>query len=249
MSKNMEFLKSNRLNTNTMLVVPADNTGTQDYLLDRNPRIPFTSVGFESNSSLILSIVFPGPTVLSHVLLQNHNLKQFRAFYDSVTANALFTVTQNSATSTYHEFNSITVNTLQIQLDQAVTAATEKSERRLAFAVNPASANYKPVKKRTRIRHEMPDGGVKMLQISDKFRTSIEFSFITETFRGSLESVYDEGFAVVFVPFGTTTGWGGNGMGEAYEVLWTNDWNFAHGTNDKTQGFNGSLLLEETPSA
>lgn len=252
----MEFLTANRVNTTSALVVPSGNTGTQAYLFDRNRELGFSSVGYESNSSLVVTVSFSSSEVLSHVLLQNHNLKQFRVFYDGVTANSWANVTTNSQTSTYIEFSSTTVSSVTIQMDVAMTTNTEKfigelymGERVLSFVVNPPAQGYQPTQKKKRIRHEMPDGGVKLLQISQKFNTSIRLEYITETFKAGLKSVYDAGLPNYFVPFPTTSAWGAQSMGEAYEVLWTSDWDFTFRTNDKQQGYGGAIVLEETPSA
>lgn len=252
----MEFLKANKLNTTTMLVMQASNTGTAAYLLDRNRGQKFSSVDYNSTTASVISIVFDSPTVLSHVLLQNHNLKSFRVYYDSVTANSLGIVTANSQTSTYLSFSSVTVSSVDIQMDTTIAGSVEKeigelilTERRLQFEVNPSTNNYKPKTRRKKIRHEMPDGGVKLLQIADKFSAKIEFDYISDSFTSALTSVFDDGNPLTFVPFPTTTAWGGTKMGEAYEVLITSDLDFAYGTNDKTQGYNGSIMIEETPSA
>lgn len=252
----MEFLKANKLNTTTQLVIQALNTGTAAYLFDRNRKLGFTSSNYNSTTASVISIVFGTPTVLSHVLIQNHNLRQFRVYYNSVTANSLGIVSSNSQTSTYLSFASVTVSSVDIQMDNTIAGSVEKSvgelifsERRLQFEVNPTTSNYKPKTRRKKIRHEMPDGGVKLLQISDKFSAKIEFDFITGTFTSNLSAIFDEALPIYFVPFPTTTAWGGTGMGEAYEVLWTSDLEFAHGTNDKAQGFNGGFVVEETPSS
>lgn len=248
----MEFLKANKLNTTTMLVVPTANTGTQAYLFDRNIRLGFTSVNYDSTTSAVVSVVFAQPTVLSHILIQNHNLRQFRAYYNSVTANSLGIVTANSATSTYLSFASITVNSVDIQMDNTIAGSVEKSigelvmtERRLQFERNPSHGDWKPTLHRKKIRHEMPDGGVKLLIIRDKFRARMEWEFVTTSFRDSLLSVYEDALPVYFAAYPTTTSWDGR----AYEVHWSNDFDFTFSSNAKDSGQGGTMLLEETPGA
>jgi len=247
----MEFLKQNTVNT-TGLIVVQSNTGTAQYLFDRNLKLGYSTSGFTTNTSSVISIQFSTPTVLSNLLIQNHNLKQFRAFYNSVTANTFtpdVNVTTNSATSSYFSFNSITVNSIQLQLDTKQTADTEGSvgefvvtERRLQFERNPSTDDFDPELERTKVVHKMPDGGVKVYFIKDKFQSSLEWAFVTQTFRNSLLNVFEEALPLYFVNFPTTTGWDGR----AYEVVWMNNFNFKHGDNAKTQGFNGSVDLAET---
>lgn len=245
----MEFLKQNKLNTTTMITVPANQTGTLAYLFDRNTGLGFTSVGYDSNTSLALTVTFPTPTVLSHVFLQHHNLAQYRVFYDGVTANSLAVVATNSETSTYHAFASTTVSSVTIQMDRAKTAATERqlgefvvTERRLQFERNPSFKDYVPVVARKRIRHEMPDGGMAHFNIKNKFKAKLSWKFLSAVFAASLRTVYDEAAALYFLPFPTTTAWDG----VAHEVLWDNDFDFADDENSRTQGKGGEIKLWET---
>lgn len=245
----MEFLKANKLNTTTMLTVPAANTGTVGYLFDRNRDLGFTSVGYDSNTSAVLTITFPAATVLTSVLLQKHNLADFRVFYDGVTANSLGVVASNSQTSTYLDFASTTVSSISLQMDRAQTTATERrigewiaTERRLEFERNPSARDFTPVIARKRIRHEMPDGGMAHFNIKNKFKARLVWKFLTDSFVANLRSVFDEAIAVYFVPFPTTTAWDG----VAHEVLWDNDFDFANDENSRTQGQGGEIRLWET---
>ena len=249
----MEFLKANKIETTTSFTCDAAQTGTLQYLFDRNKALGFTSSGkATSTSSLVLTYVFSSPQVLSNVLLQNHNLKQFRVFYDSATANSLAVVTQNSATSTYLNFSSVTVSSISIQMDDTITPSVEKkigewvaTEKRLAFERNPSHNDFEPVVSRKKIRHEMPDGGVSHFNIASKFKARLKWKFVTDSFVTSLRSVYDDALPLYFVPFPTTTGW----AGLAHEVLWDNDFDFTYDENSKTQGQGGEIRLWETANA
>ncbi len=252
---NMEFLTANILNTTTM-VVASTGSGTFAYLYNRNDKLAYSTVGNFSGTSTLISFEFLGPTVISNIVMKNHNLKRFRAFYNSATANT-FSVdvnqTANSGTSSYFGFASITVNSIQIQMDSTTAVGAEYkigelilAEKRLQFAVNPTHDGYDPSKNRTKIVHTMPDGGVTVFNIRNKYRAKIGLEFISQTFRDDLSDVYDEALPNYFLPFPTTgTDWDG----VAHEVVWTNDFNFRHEENSKTQGYSGDLLLEETPSA
>lgn len=244
----MELLKQNFLNTTTMVTCDS-GTGTVSALFDRNPAVDYNTDGYGSNTSTILSVVFDAPTVVSNVSMQNINLKNFRIFYDSTTANSLAVVSQNSHTSYYLSFASVTVNSINIQMDSAMAADTEKSigelivtERRVQFERNPSANNYNPELKKTRVKHVMPDGGVSIYYIADKFKTTLKWKYVTDTFRETLYDVFAEALPLYFIPFPTATSWDGR----AYEVVWTNDFDFTYDENSKTQGQGGAITLEET---
>lgn len=249
----MEFLKQNFLETTSSFTCDAGQTGTLAYLFDRNTALGFTSAGKNtSTASLVLTYVFSTPQVLSNILIQNHNLKQFRLFYNSDTANSLAIVSANSQTSTYLSFSSVTASSISIQMDDTITPSVEKkigewvvTERRLQFERNPPHNDFEPIVARKRIRHEMPDGGVAHFNIANKFRAKLKWKFVTDSFASSLRSVYDEALPLYFVPFPTTTGWDG----VAHEVLWDNDYDFSHDENSRTQGQGGEIRLWETSNA
>lgn len=248
----MEFLHENLVNTTTQFKVDS-NTGSVQNLFDKNISRRYSTSGYNSNTASVISVEFGSATVIDHVLLQNHNLRDFRAFYNSATANALFTVSNNSATSTYHSFNAVTVTSIQLQVDVAQIANTEKSigefitTRRdvVAFERNPSVENFDPTISRKQIRVEMPDGGIQLYNIKDKYKAKLKFKFITESFRDNLLSVYNTALPFVFVPFPTATGWSGS----AQEVVWTGPFDFNYSDNAKSQGYDGQIVLEQTPSA
>lgn len=246
----MEFLSENRLNTTTQAKVDS-NTVTAAYAFDRSTSLGYSSSGYNSDTSTIFSVEFAVPTVLSHFLMQTHNLKGFRVFYNSATANSLAIVTANSATNYYLTFNSVTVSSIQVQMDTTIAGGVEKSlgelvvaERQIQFERNPSVQNWSPTVYRKQIEHEMPDGGAVLFNIQDKYQASLSWEFITQTFRDGLKTVYDTATPLYFLPFPTTTGWDGS----AYESVWTGDFNFKHATNDKTQGYSGDIMLKQSPS-
>jgi len=96
-------------------------------LFDGNNDFGYKTDGYNSNTSTIISVEFSSPTVLTHAILQGHNLKQFRLFYNSVTSNSLLTETTNSETSTYLSFSSTTVSSVQLQMDIATSSNIEKN--------------------------------------------------------------------------------------------------------------------------
>ena len=248
----MEFLKQNLYNTTTNIVVPS-GTDVADALFDRSTSKFWESVGATA-ASIVVSIKFTTPRVVSHLLLQGHNLKRFRVFYNSVTANTFPTnvnVTTNSDTSSYFNLGSTTVSSIQVQMDSTTVAGAEyrigeliATERLCVFERNPAADDYSPVIMKKRVVHEMPDGGVKVYEISQKFRADMRWKFITTSFRDSLLSVFDLAEPFTFAPFPTATSWDGF----AKQVVWDGDFDFSHDTNDKEQGFGGKVRIREVAS-
>lgn len=252
MANTMQFLRKNELNTTTQIVVDAVNTATVGNIFDRDTRTKWTTVGYGTTTSTVLSIEFATATSIDKIFIQNHNLKQFRVFYNSITASTFtpnISETTNSATSNYYDVATTTVNSIQIQVDRATTADTEKmigelyvGSLMLAFEQNPASGNYTPIVDREQVVHKMPNGGVAIFNVADKFEAKISLKYIASTFESSLRNVYDTGTTFVFVPFGTTTAWDGF----AYEVAWTGKYDFKYSSNNQAAGYSGTLVLEET---
>lgn len=246
----MEFLTENQYNTTTSVKVN-NNTDAVQYLFDKNVDIDYSTSGYTGSTTVAtISIEFSSPVVLSHMILQNHNLRDFRVYYNSATANSLNVTTQNSNTSTYLSFSSVTVNSIQLDHSSAMTGVERSigelhvGERLVQFERNPTVDKFVPVLDRKQIVHEMPDGGVVTYNIKSKYRASLQWDFITPTFRNQLFSVYEDADPMFFIPEPTTTSW--NGIGN--EVVWVGDFDFNHSTNDKNQGYSGKLLLRQTPS-
>ena len=247
---NMEFLSANKINTTTQLIMPV-NTNVALYLIDKNKSLQYYTTGYTTNTSCVISVSFSAATVISNIILQNHNLKAFRLFYNSVTANSIAVYSTNSETSNYINFATLTVNSVQLQIDSAMTADTERligefiiADKQLVFERNPSIDNFTPTTDRIQIRHIMADGGISLHNIRDKFKVKIKQNFITESFYNSLLSIYTTALPLCFVPFPTTTGWDC----KAFEMVWSGDFDFKYAANVKAIGYTGSILLEETPS-
>lgn len=245
----MEFLTKNILDTTTMVVLDS-NTGLAEYLFDRNPAVEYVSTGYGTNTSTVISIEFTETETVSHIILQNHNLKQFRLFYDSVTANAISSFTTNSDTSTYISFSTITCNSVQLQCDLAMTADTEKSigefiisDLEFTFSRNPSIELFKPLFNKTQIVHKMPDGGVSVYNIKDKYNAKIGLKFIGSTFYNNLKTIYDSNDTFYYVPEPTSTSWDG----KAYEVAWIGKFDFNYAQNSKNN-YSGNITIQETVS-
>jgi len=252
--RTMEFINKNLLDTTTMVLTDS-GTGTIAYLFDRNTSLDYQSVGYVGASATTMNITFTPPTVLSRILIQNHNLKQFKMYYDSNSSNTFsndITVSTNSATSHYFYFDEQTVSSLQLEMNDTIDATQEKSigelvisDNLVAFDDNPSAQNYSPLIRRTKITHKMPDGGVSMFSVNNKFSAKIKLKYIADSFKNSLLDIYNSGEQFYFIPNATTASWDGF----AYEVNWTNDWNFTYAEDSKTQGHDGDIVIEETPSS
>jgi len=246
----MELLSQNVINTTTLFVLPS-TTNLAQYLIDRNRQLQYQTEGYTSDTSCVISVELATPTVISNILIQNHNMKDFRLFYDSVTANSLGIYANNSETSHYLNFNSITVSSIQLQIDTAMTADSERyigefiaAEKQLVFERNPDIKDYDPVIDRIQVKHVMADGGISIHNIRDKFKVKIKSRFITESHYENLNSLYNTALPSYYVPFPNTSAWNG----QAYEMVWSGDFNYKYAANVKTIGYSGDMVLEETPS-
>ena len=248
---NMEFHKPNYINTTTIIAVDAGNTGTAEFLIDKNTKLGFISSGYDSTTSTVITVEFQAIRKISHVFIQNHNLKSFRVFYNSATANSLLSTTTNSATSTYLEFSTISVQSISLQMDSTINGSEEKqvgefvvTERQYVFERNPPIQSFKYKKDRKQIRHVMPDGGISLFNIQNKYNTKLKLEYFSQTSINTLFSIYDEGNPVYFVPEPTTTGW----LGEAFPCVWSGDFDFRYAENSKSVGYSGTINLEEESS-
>ena len=194
---NMEFLSQNLLNTTTMLTMQASNTSNSNYLFNRRRDLGWASDGYEGVTSAMIIVALPTNTVISNIMFLNHNLRQFRGFYNSFTSNSLLDVSGNSATSSYYDFASVTVNSINIEMDLAGSSAgvnANKSigefvvaERRIILERNPSSENWQIAIDRKQTVHEMPDGGVRVYNMGDKMRVRMDLDYMTGSFTSNLQ--------------------------------------------------------------
>ena len=75
----MDFLSANILDTTTMVMIDS-GTITVKFLFDRNTSTKYSTDGYNSDTSSVISIVLNETTSVSHILLLNHNLKKFSLF-------------------------------------------------------------------------------------------------------------------------------------------------------------------------
>ena len=248
----MLFLTNNKFNTTTQAVVGTYNSVTVFHAVDRIPSTQWVTTGYGTSTSTVFSIELGSSTSISKIYLQNHNLKQFRIFYNSVTANVFtpaISETTNSATSNYFSVATTAVSSVQIQVDLATTADTEKAigdiyigDVMINFERNPSSANYMPILKKDRVIHRMPNEGVSVFVGNQKFKAEISWKYVSNSFTSQLLNLYETNTAFYFVPFPTTTGWDGHG----YQMVWTNNFDFKYSDNNMSAGQGGKIVLEET---
>lgn len=261
MALGMDFLKANYFTTSTVASV-GSNTGTVVNMIDRDTATAYETSGFSSTTVTTLTITPATASVISRIILTNHNLKSFRIYYDATTTN-LFTLdanydtvstlwTGNSATTHYLITSSQTVSALHIQMTAAITADTEKSigelyigQEHIQLTRNPAFNRYKPKINEKSFIHEMSDGGTVRNHLSNKYGATIELDFVSTADRTTFRTIYDTIAPFDFVPFPDKTGWDGR----MYEVTWINGFDFLRlQSNIEGNGFKGKIEIKETPN-
>ncbi len=257
----MEFIYSNFLDTTTMLTV-SSNTSVAEYLMNPDPYFQYYTDGYNDDSlTASITVTFDTATSISRIALINHNLKEFRVFYNGATANT-FTISggdttasyyiTNSETSQYFRVNTVSCNSITIDMKKTITAAQEKalgllvySDLLLDFPQLPSAKNFKPRRNPKQIVHTLSDGGTRLHNVRTKWSASVDLEYITTTFRDDLYSVWSSGDPFMFCPFGTTTGWDI----QIYDCVWPGPFEFYEYSDDATvAGFSGTIKLMESPT-
>lgn len=255
----MEFLKANYINTTTMISVQS-NTATAKNIMNRDLTYQYYSDGYNDDTTVTsITISFDATTTISRIALMGINLKSFTLFYNGATASTFALTTTsatttsnfstNSETSIYMYCTAVDCTSVTLDMKTTIVANSEKaigyfmlSNLDLDFARIPSFKNYKPVLDQMETVHKMSDGGVRVQRVQEKFRTTIRFQHVTETFRDSLRTIYDAHSELIFVAFGTTTSWDK----VLYQCVWHGDWNFYEYSDDAASaGFTGTINLSE----
>ena len=247
----MQFWETNDLFTTTQIAVSSGTIGI-GYLMDRNPNTTFITDGYGTNTSAVIIFSFTSAVVLDKIFLQNFNLKQFRIFYNSATTNTFtpnIQYTTNSESSMAFSFATTTVSSITLQMDLATTADTEKEvgeiylgQLRFELERNPTAKAYKPAINRKQVIHTMPNGGISRFIVDEKFKGELSWEYVTGSFYSNLQELFNEGSPFYFVPFPTTSSWDS----QAYEVLWTNNFDFDFSSDNQNAGYGGKIVIEET---
>jgi hypothetical protein len=257
----MELIKANFINTTTQLVVNT-NTGTAENLMIPDPSFQFYSSGFNNdNTTVTLRVNFDQTTTVDRLAIVGHNLKDFTAFYNGLTASTFALLngpttasnwSSNSETSQYLTCTPVACTSVSFDLKKTQVANAEKaigylviSEQRYDFVRVPAAKGYRPVLDAQEVEHRLSTGDTRVQNLTNKWNFEVELNYITESQRNSLRTIYDLHTSHIFVPFGTATSWDK----VIAPVVWPAPFNFYRfSDNAPSTGFEGSIrLLETTP--
>ena len=258
---NMEFLYQNIINTTTLISV-ASGTDTVSYLFDRKSSQQYQSSGYNDDTKgVTLTMTYPSNYVIDRIVLENINLKSFKVYYNSNTANtftllnAATTVSDwssNSTTSLYLKFSPITVTVVTIAGTTTMAANEEKKigewwicKQRFELERNPDFMGFNPKLDRKEYIQEMSDGGTTIYAVGQNYSADIELKYMSSSQTALFLAMYNTYAPFVFVPFPTSTSW----TEEIYEVNWVGDYGFIKpaANNYSTVGYEGNLRLRETP--
>lgn len=260
----MEFLRKNLFDTTTNFVVNS-NTATVANLFIRDTRFQYVSDGLNVDGTIAtIRINFSETLSVSRIALLGINLKEFRVFYNGVTANT-FTLTStgstiasnfstNSETSLFLQAEPINCTSVSIDMYSTMVANQNKAIGWLVVSnvlsdldgrVPPAQ-NYRPLFTPKEVVHELSDGSFRSQVIDRKFSAGISLDFIDDSLKNELKSVFDLHDDFIFAAFPTTTGWDE----VIFPCIWSGPFEFYSVTdNALSSGYSGSIkLLETRPS-
>lgn len=256
----MELLKPNYIQTTTGFTVDS-NTVTAAYLFDRDPSFQYISSGYANDATTTsIRINFNETLTVSRIALLEHDLKEFRIFYNGVTANTFALSTTagttvshwvtNSATSMYLACTPVACTSVTLDMRGTISANQEKaigylvvSQERAEFTRLPSSKDYKPAIEPMQVVHKMSDGGTRLQTISDKWKVDIQLDYVDQTFRDLLYTIWRLRDEHIFVPFGTGTSWDGL----IFPCVWEGAFEFyRYSDNSPGAGFAGTIRLRET---
>lgn len=257
---NMEFLKSNFVNTTTQISVSAGGTSTVSNLFNRFPTKKFGSGDASDATTTTIQIDFVSTQTVDRIVLQNHNFKSFKLYKGGVTAstftmqNALTTTSDwitNSIASHYLILDSATALTqINIDISTTIDANLEKqlgglwiTANQFTFNVNPSAKNYTPSINRKEFPVTMSDGGTDLYIVQDNFHADIRVKFISKTETTSLRAIYDLDDHFVFMPEPTGTAWNN----EIFAVNWIGKFDLQWTKDFKGTGFNQRIKMREIP--
>ncbi len=259
----MECCYMNYLNTTTMITI-VSGTSSVSYLYDRGSDLQYQTSG-ENGDAIVstIRIEFPTAQNVSRICLENINLKSFKIYHSSNSANLLTlqnaatnasSWAQNSETSLYLIFATVSASIFTLVATTTIIPNEEKKigefwflNKCYSFENNPQSNDFEPSSYRKEYRHELSDGGVCTYVIQDNFKCNIKRKYVSNSERSSLKTLHQLYNSFVFVPFPTGTAWQDEPL-SIYAVNWIGDFGFNQYTdNIKGNGFSGSMRLEELP--
>jgi hypothetical protein len=257
----MELLKPNYISTTTGFTVES-NTTSAEYLFDPDTSFQYVSSGFANdNTATSIVVSFSETMTVSRIALLEHNLEDFYVFYNGATAN-LFALTStcstvassfvsNTASDIYLTCQPVACTSVTFVLRKTIVANQEKaigylvvSDVALALPRPPSASDYTPVLNPMNVVHRLSDGGTRIQNVANKWSAQLKYKYLEESVRDDLEELYESHSDLIFVAFGTTTGWDG----VLFPCVWDGPFDF-HKYSDNAQGagFSGSINLKETP--
>lgn len=257
----MEFLRSNLINTTTMITV-TNNTGVSSNIINRDDFYVYYTDGLNNDLTTgSITITFGATTNVSNIALINTNLKDFTIFYNGATANTFALTSQNTSASSftgntseniYLRFPTTAVSSVTIDMKKTQTADQEKtiglffiSELLYTFGKIPNASGYKPSSVPKQIVHTLSDGGTRIHNVRKKFNLSIDLDYLESSDVSSLKDIWELQDGFQFSAFGTSTGWTNPVF---FESVWTGPFNFYEYSADAaSSGYSGKIVLKETP--
>lgn len=252
------FLNQNLIQSTTQIAL-SSGSGTSDNLIDRKNRVLWRSTGEASDANTATISWVPGSsTIISRIVIQNHNFEDISIIFNSTPASQFapgLSITGNALSNLYYEFASQAVNSIDINIASTHITNAEKfagqitiSNELIELDGNPTFDNYKPFKYRKGRDLEMSDGGIVGIFIAQKFRATLDLTFIPTATYDTLTAIYNSHNPFIFVPFPVdtfTTSWNG----DAFNVNWTGDLTIDQfRSNVLNNGYTGQINLAETPA-
>lgn len=258
----MELWKPNHINTTTMFVVNSA-TISAEYVMRPDITYQYVSSGLaDDNTTASMRINFDQTTTVSRIALAGLNAREFRLFYNGLTANAFVLTSTGATVSSVWNSNSETAMALEaaavdctsvtLEMKKTIVANSEKavgyfvlSQERLTFSRIPAAKGYTPILNAQEVVHTLSDGLTRIQRIGNFWEATLRLDYISETFRNQLRTVYNLNESHIFVPFGTTTAWDAI----IFPCVWPAPFNFYRfSDNSPGTGFEGTIeLMETTP--
>ncbi|MCP4586762.1 hypothetical protein [Pseudoalteromonas sp.] len=264
---NMEVHYKNYFNTTT-LCDPNTGTDTVANLIDRNKTTQYSSSGKNDDTAgVTIAVEFLSSRNINRICLQNINLKGFKIYYSSNSANTIDNLTstcetstsqwsENSSTSMYLIFPTTAMTSVFIVATTTMIANQEKKigqiwcdQTYLKFENNPSYKNYKvtpgDAKEHT---HEMVGGGWTNYRLGKYFKADIKMQYQSASMTSDFNDLHDEKSSFVFVPYPTGSSWFNYDYEGIFECNWIGNFDFAPSQDNFVQtGYNGKIKLRETP--
>lgn len=249
-----KFFRKNYAFTTTQLLV-STGSGTVANIFDRDKKTKWQSVGESADADTATISFVPGSsTMISGIMVLNHNWKNFNIIFNSGTAfSPALSVTGNTLSNLFYQFASQAVNSIDINVSHTHSATNKSvaeliiSDFKFELISNPNFSSYTPSIRKKGIEQELADGGMVSIFLSEKFQADIDLSFVDTATAESLQSLYNEHSDFVFVPFPPAT-FTASFDGQAWGVNWLGGFNFMMlRSNILANGYRGSMKIAQIP--